>query len=98
MVGETLGQLDAEPGQSCKDDVSACALSQGQVYTALGSSAPHSMIVNTEWAPYRTEGLGAKRGDKPDRLRPLGTASVGMKWESVPRAGDGSCAGGLTAC
>ena len=63
---------------------------QGQVYTALGgSSAPHSMIVNTEWAPY------GQRVWEPN----VATSAIAydhwyrvewyVRWESAPGAGDG---------
>jgi hypothetical protein len=62
----------------------------GQVYTALaGSSAPHSMIVNTEWAPY-----GQKFWEPNVTTRAIAydhwyRVEWYVKWESAPRAGDG---------
>jgi hypothetical protein len=62
----------------------------GQVYTGFfGSTAPHRVSVNTEWAPY-----GQKIWDPNVTTTPI---SYGkwyriewfMQWESVPGAGDG---------
>src|SRR5688572_7330230 len=62
----------------------------GQVYSALGeSSSPHSMVVNTEWAPYgqkfwvpnvATTHIVYNRWYRIDWY---------LKWESMSGAGDG---------
>jgi hypothetical protein len=62
----------------------------GQVYTALGrSTAPHAMIVNTEWAPY-----GQKFWEPNVTISSIAydhwyRVEWYVKWESMARAGDG---------
>jgi len=63
---------------------------QGQVYTALGgSSVPHSMIVNTEWAPYGQRVWEPNVTTSPIAYDRWYRVEWYVKWESVPRAGDG---------
>ena len=62
----------------------------GQVYTGFfGSSAPHHLSVNTEWAPY-----GQRIWDPNVTTTPLGYGQWYrmewyMQWESGPGTGDG---------
>jgi hypothetical protein len=63
---------------------------QGQVYTALaGSSAPHSMIVNTEWAPYGQKFWEPNVTTSAIAYDHWYRVEWYVKWESAPRAGDG---------
>jgi len=63
---------------------------QGQVYTALGgSSAPHSMIVNTEWAPYGQKFWEPNVTPSPITYDHWYRVEWYVKWESMPRAGNG---------
>jgi hypothetical protein len=63
---------------------------QGQVYTALGgASAPHSMVVNTEWAPYGQRFWEPNVTTSPIAYNRWYRVEWYVKWESVPRAGDG---------
>jgi len=63
---------------------------QGQVYTALrGSSAPHSMVVNTEWAPYGQRFWEPNVTTSPIVYNRWYGIEWYVKWESTPGAGDG---------
>ena len=63
---------------------------QGQVYTALGGSrAPHSMIVNTEWAPYGQKVWAPNVATSPIAYDRWYRIEWYVKWESAPRAADG---------
>jgi hypothetical protein len=63
---------------------------QGQVYTALlGSSAPHAIVVNTEWRPYGQKFWTPNVTTTPifyDRWYGVGWY---VRWESAPGVGDG---------
>jgi hypothetical protein len=63
---------------------------QGQVYTALaGSSAPHSVIVNTEWAPYTQRIWEPNVAKSPIGYGRWYRIDWYAKWESNPSAVDG---------
>ena len=62
----------------------------GQVYTGFfGSTAPHHVSVNTEWAPYGQLIWDPNVTTTPVTYDRWYRIEWYMKWESVPGAGDG---------
>jgi hypothetical protein len=63
---------------------------RGQVYAALGeSTAPHAMIVNTEWAPYGQRFWVPNVTSTPISYNRWYRFDWYVKWPSMPRADDG---------
>jgi hypothetical protein len=62
----------------------------GQVYTGFfGSSAPHHLSVNTEWAPYGQKIWDPNVIATPLRYGQWYRMEWYLQWESAPGAGDG---------